>query len=507
MTKPNQEPSRLDTQHFDTTHLKADLKQRSVRGGAVIITAQVTKFILKIGSTAVLARLLVPEDYGLIGMATVLMGFVEFFKDLGLSTATIQRAEIDRHQVSVLFWINLGVSCLVAGVVMLLAPAVAAFYHEPRLRQITMLLAVNFIFGGLTVQHQALLKRQMRFFSLAIIEVVSMAVGVLVAIAAAYSGFNYWALVLMLMGTAVSNAVGVWIACSWRPGLPRRNSGVRSLLAFGGNVTGFSIVNYFSRNLDNILIGRRWGSQELGIYAQAYKLVLLPIQQINNPVTSVALPTLSSLQSEPQKYCQFYYKAMLAISTLGMPAIGFLFADADRVILLVLGQQWSETIPIFKLLIPAAFDATLGVGMGWAYQSLGHVGRLFRWGVVSSAVNAIIFIISVRWGAIGVAAAYGLTRPLFMIAGFVYCFAQTPLKVSKLISFLYLPALAALGAAIILTYFNSLSLVEIGNLLGVSIDFALYALSYVLIWLLLPNGKKVFWEMVQLFKVLKKGRS
>lgn len=508
MSKHNPESSpKKECNYFDINHLKTNLKQRSVRGGAVIIVAQISKFALKFGSTVILARLLVPEDYGLIGMATVVIGFVEYFKDLGLSTATIQKPEINHEQISTLFWINLGVSCLVAIVIALLAPAIASFYKEPRLVSIILVLAVNFIFGGLTVQHQALLRRQMRFTSLAKIEVISMFAGVVTAIVSGYYGLNYWALVLMIMATALTNAIGVWIACSWRPGLPKKVQGVDSMLTYGGNLTGFGIVNYFSRNLDNILIGRVQGSQELGLYAQAYKLVLLPIQQINNPITNVALPTLCSLQSEPEKYCKFYYKAMLAVSILGMPMVGFLFATADDVILLVLGEQWLGTVPIFKLLMPAAFNATIGVGLGWAYQSLGHVGRQFRWGIVSSIINAILFTIGVQWGAIGVAAAYSFSRPFFFIGGFAYCYHKTPLKLSKLIQTLYLPTIASMGAAIVLIYTNLFSGLRINAPISLFIDLTLYTVFYFLIWFLPPQGKQNLREMWELTSILRKRKS
>ncbi len=497
-------PKNTPKDYFNTDHLKADLKQRSVRGGAVTIFAQSSKFGLKFGSTIVLARMLVPEDYGLIGMATVVTGFVEYFKDLGLSTATIQRREINHQQISTLFWINIAVACIVALVVALLAPVVASFYNEPRLEGITQALAINFIFGGLTVQHQALLKRQMQFTSLAKIEIASMFVGVATAVIAAYYGLNYWALVLMFLATTAINAVGVWLACSWRPGLPRRNCGVNSMLAYGSNITGFGLVNYFSRNLDNILIGRRWGSQELGLYAQAYKLVLLPIQQINTPVTSVALPTLSSLQSEPQEYCRYYYKAMLSIAALGMPTIGFLFAFADKVILAALGEQWLAIVPIFKLLMPAALNATVGVGLGWAYQSLGNVSRQLRWGIGSSIANSILFIIGVRWGAMGVAAAFGLSRPLFFFAGFAYCYYQTPLKLTHLLAQLRFPAIASMGAMAILTSTSIFTFFADNLYLSLLVDLGFYVLLYFLIWILLPNGKKTLWAMLRLTKILRR---
>ncbi|MGD1913668.1 MAG: lipopolysaccharide biosynthesis protein [Rivularia sp. (in: cyanobacteria)] len=499
-------PKVNNQKYFCTDHLKKDLKGRSVRGGAITIAAQASKFILQMGSTVILARLLAPEDFGLIGMVAVVIGFAGLFKDLGLSTATIQKAQIDHEQVSTLFWINFAISCATALVVAVSSPFVAWFYGEPRLTWITLALTSSFIFGGLTVQHQALLRRQMNFTSLAKIEVISMSIGVLGAIVSAWYGGGYWALVIMQLAIAVTNAIGVWIACKWRPSLPVQNSNIRSMLAFGGNLTGFNIVNFFSRNLDNVLIGQYWGAQQLGFYAQAYKLVLLPIVQINTPITSVALPALSSLQAEPQKYCRYYYKAILLISALGMPIIGFLFACADKVILMLLGEQWLGVVPIFQFLMPAAFNATIGVGIGWVYQSLGRVDRQLRWGVVASILNIIFFVIGVRWGAIGVAAAYGLSRPLFLVAGFTYCYKGTPLRLTELAKTLFLPAFASIGAAIALIGIDRLLAFGLNNAIALVIDLILYSLLYFGIWIVIPNGKHTLLEILQIIKALKQKR-
>ncbi|MBE9213111.1 lipopolysaccharide biosynthesis protein [Plectonema cf. radiosum LEGE 06105] len=492
-------------QYFSTDHLKADLKGRSVRGGAVTMAAQITKFVLQMGSTVVLARLLVPEDYGLIGMVTVVIGFAELFKDLGLSTATIQKAEINHKQVSTLFWINFAISCVTGLVVAGLAPVIAWFYKEPRLTWITLALASSFILGGLTVQHQALLKRQMSFTSLAKIEITSMLAGVVTAMISAWYGLGYWALVFMQIATAIANAIGVWVACSWRPGVPLRRSGIRSMLAFGGNMTGFNIVNYFSRNLDNILIGQYWGPQQLGLYAQAYKLLLLPINQINAPISTVALPALSSLQSEPEKYRRYYYKAILLITTIGMPIVAFMFASADKVILLTLGKQWLEAVPIFRSLMPAAFIGTFNVADGWVYQSLGRTDRQFLWGIVSSIINVIVFIISIRWGAIGVARGYSLYLILQFLPRFFYCYRGTQLRNIDLISTLLRPVLASLGAAaVIIIITNQLISINTNLIIGLFIDWLLYCLAYFGIWIVLPNGKTTLLEMFQFTKVFKR---
>ncbi len=493
-----------DQDYFSNQNLTTDLKGRSVRGGAITILAQGSKFVLQLGSTALLARLLTPNDYGLIGMATPIIGFVQLFKDLGLSTATIQRDEINHQQVSTLFWINLLVSGLISLIFGALAPVVAWFYNEPRLLQIVLVLSSIFVFGGLTVQHQALLKRQMRFASIAKIEIISIFGGILTAIIAAHYGLGYWALVIMQLATAVINAVGTWLVCSWRPGLPSRTSQVGSMLAFGGNLTGFNCINYFSRNLDNILIGQYWGGGQLGLYSKAYQLVLLPIQQINAPINSVALPLLSRVQTDSQKYAHYYYKFVLGIVFLGMPMVAFSFAVTDKLILFVLGEQWLEAVPIFKFLVPAAFMGTFNLASAWVYQSLGRTDRQLRIGVVMSTLDIFIFLVSVRWGAIGVAAAYGLSRPLIWFPRFIYCYYGTPLKLKQLATTLARPAFASISAAVLIMLLDSTLLSNTQILLALLIDGLVYGLLYLAIWTILPQGKQTLLELFQLVKEFKK---
>ncbi|NJR44760.1 MAG: lipopolysaccharide biosynthesis protein [Hyellaceae cyanobacterium CSU_1_1] len=495
-----------DRDYFDTNHLEENLKRRSVRGGAVTIAAQASKFVLKLGSTAVLARLLVPEDYGLIGMATVIVGFVEYFKDLGLSAATIQQAKINHQQVSTLFWINVVIGCLVALVVALFAPAVALIYQEPRLRAITLCLAISFVFSGLTVQHQALLQRQMEFSSLAKIEIIAMINGIVGSIISAYYGAGYWSLVILQLFTVVSNAIGVWLFCRWRPGLPSRNANIGSMLNFGRDLTGFNIINYFSRNLDNFLIGRVWGAQQLGLYAKAYQLVLLPINQINVPVDRVALPALSRLQNDPERYQKYYGRALLAITFLGMPLVMFLCVSADKVILLLLGKEWLKAIPIFQFLIPAAFIGTFNLATGWVYQSLNRNDRQLRWGIFSSVLNVIIFVVAIKWGALGIAAAYGLSRIIIVIPAIVYCYRGTWLKLTDFFAIIFLPTFGSIGAAIGVFILQRLFLreIELNTFASFSLDCLVYILFYGSIWCLIPQGRKRLRDILQIVVEYKK---
>jgi O-antigen/teichoic acid export membrane protein len=493
---------------FDTEHLKSDLKGRSVRGGTVTVAAQGVRFFLQICSTAVLARLLTPQDYGLIAMVTAVTGFVMMFKDLGLSMATVQKANINHAQISTLFWINVVLSLGLMLLTAALAPAIAWFYNEPRLTWITLVLAIAFIFGGFTVQHQALLRRQMRFGSLALIQIISLLVGILTAIIAAFYGMDYWSLVLMQLVTAITNVIAVWIACGWRPGMPVRRSGVRKMLAFGGHLTGFYFVNYFARNLDNILIGWRWGSGPLGLYSKAYSLLMLPLQQVNSPLSAVAVPVLSRLQEEPGKFRSYYRKGLTLATMFGMPIVVFLFVTADKAILIVLGEQWTDAARIFRILGIAAFvGTTLGPGSGWVYVALGNVRRQFFVSIVSTGLLVIGFIIGLPWGPIGVATAFSIHALVWRMPSMLICFWRTFMKPTDFLVAIWRPAGASILAGASLFLIDGYFLTNTNLLIRFLSNLVEYSVIYILCWILLPGGRRILFDTLSLVNELKHNKT
>jgi O-antigen/teichoic acid export membrane protein len=436
--------------HFRVSHLQANLKGRSIRGATVSLGGQAAKFALQIGSTVILARLLTPGDFGLVAMVTAVTGFVTCVKDAGLSAATVQREEIDHAAISTLFWINLALSAALMLVVAALAPAIALLYGDPRLVWITLGLAGCFIFSGLTVQHQALLRRQMRFGTLVGIDLVALVIGITAAIAAAAMGAGYWSLVAMVAATSAANAAGVWVLCAWRPGLPSRSAKVRGMLAFGGNLTLSSVVNNGARNLDNVLIGSVWGATLLGAYTKAYQLLLLPFQQFAAPITAVALPVLSRLQADGERFRRYFRNGIFFLTVLGMPVIAFAFVMAGDLVLLVLGDQWTAAVPIFRALAPAAFIETFNVANGWAFTPFGRTDRYLRCVIVSSAVIVAAFAIGLSWGAIGVACGYSIARIVLRVPQAIYAFRGTPLRLGDLGAAIWRPAAASLLAASLL---------------------------------------------------------
>jgi len=397
---------------FSTDHLQADLKRHSVRGGAVTVLSQVLKFVLNTGSTMVLARLLLPQDFGLVAMVTAIVGLVGLFKDLGLSTATVQRRELTHEQVSNLFWINLFVSVGIMILTMALAPLLAWFYDEPRVQGITMVVATGYIFGGLTVQHQALLRRQMRFSALAMVDLCSLVTGIVVGLTSAWLGAGYWALPFMSLASGACNAVGVWWLVPWRPGKMSRASGSRELLAFGGYLTGSSFVSYLSANVDKIVIGRLFGPDSLGQYARAFNLLLLPLQQFTGPIEAVAVPTLSRLTQDPVRYRQAFLRALESIIMVALPTVAWMIGTADWLVLTVLGPQWQIAVQIFMILGFLAFAHPFSATAVWLFTTHGETKRLFHWSLINFLLVIAGLGAGIPWGLTGVATAYAATGVL-----------------------------------------------------------------------------------------------
>lgn len=392
--------------HFRTDHLMADLKGRSVRGGAVTLTAQAVKFVLQTGSTMVLARLLTPADFGLIAMVSAFTGFVGLFKDLGLSMATIQRPEITHAQVSTLFWINVALSALLALIAAALAPAVAWFYGEPQLTWITIAIAGTFIFGGLSAQHTALLRRQMRFKALASIEIASLAAGVAVAITLALLTRNYWALVAMTAAQAATTAAMSFAVSGWVPGKPQKRAGTRTMVAFGGNLTGASIFNFVRETSPLVVIGYLFGASPLAMYERAYRLLILPLKQMTPPIAAVAIPALCRVNTDKQRTQRAIRQLLRYGSAFSVPASAIGVLLAPEIIFVMLGEHWRSAATLLALLSPLAATQVISSIAIWVLTSSGQSHALMRFSVVNALIAFASIIAGTPFGIQGVALSF-----------------------------------------------------------------------------------------------------
>jgi O-antigen/teichoic acid export membrane protein len=466
------------------------------------IASQGVKFFMGMVATVILARLLTPQDYGLIGMVAVITGFVSMFKEMGLSIATIQKEEINAEQISTLFWINVALSVAVMVFTAAMAPVVAWFYGEPRLTLITVGFAGALVFGGLTVQHEALLRRQMRFSALALIEIGSLTVSIVMAVVFAWFGARYWALVVNQLVQAMTYAAGVWIVCGWIPGRPVRNAGVRSMFTFGRNLTGFQVVNYFSRNLDNMLIGKFWGSLQLGLYAKAYQLLLLPIDQINSPIAAVAVPALSRLADSPERYRKAYLRILQKVALLTMPAMAFMIACSDWIVTLVLGPQWIGASRIFALLGIVGLVQPIANTTGWLFMTQGRTHHMFQWGLISASIIVVSIIVGLPWGAIGVAASYS-SAFLVIITPLLFWFVARHGPVRAMDFYRAVAPVAGAALCVLATLLvvrRWMSITQPVN--GLLIGFAITLVATLLVLSLSPEGRMVLRDFKQMFALL-----
>jgi len=422
-------------------------------------------------------------------MVAFVTGFVAMYKDLGLSVATIQRSEINSSQISTLFWVNVALSLAITLFTAGIASLVSWFYREPRLTWITVFTSCGFLISGIAVQHEALLRRQMRYLSLATIGLTSVVVGYVVGIYMAWRGFSYWALVGSQLAVITTGTVLTLILCRWVPGLPRRDTGVRSMIKFGGHLTGFTTVNYFSRNLDNLLIGRFAGAQPLGLYSRAYQLMGLPIDQINEPITSVAMPALSRLADSPEAYRRAYLRMLEKIALVTMPTVVLMIATSDWIIRIVLGSQWIGAVQIFVLLGVSAIFQPIANTTGWLLISQGRGSHMFQWGLISGPIIITSFLIGLPWGAPGVAASYAFTR-VCVVDPLLYWFVgrEGPVRMSDFYKTMAPFALAA-GVAMVATLsFRKWGGVENG-FWTIAVCLVITAVSTLLTLATLPSGR------------------
>jgi O-antigen/teichoic acid export membrane protein len=468
-----------------TDHLQADLKKRTVRGGVLTAGAQVVQLSLNMVSTVVVARLLTPADHGLVAMVYSLMGFIYMFSEGGLSVATVQRREIDDQQVSNLFWINVAIGVLLSLLMAALGPGLSWFYRDPRLVALALLAATTFFFVGLGVQHDALLRRQMRFVSMAARNVTSTVVTVVVAVTMAWMGAGYWALVVSPLAGTITQTTLSWLLAGWRPGRPRRGAGVRPMLEVGGNLTLAYAISYVARSMDAVLIGRYLGAGPLGLYSKAYNLLLFPLTQLNNPLVVVALPALSRVQDDPERHARYYLRMANLITWVMAPLMGYLFVAAHPVVNLLLGDQWGESASVFRLFAVAAPAFPLLRLNGLLFQSRGRTDRQRKLEMLQSPVLVGCFVLGLSFGIRGVALAYTLAILAMLPWSLSFAFSGTRLTMRRVGRAVLYPVSLTFVAVVSATLVLS-SVPPLSDLPGAAVIAAVFGAVYLCAALLPP---------------------
>lgn len=438
---------RHEQDHFFTVdHLSGNLKRHAFQGSAITLIAQAGKLAVRLASTAVLARLLTPADFGLIAMVTVVVAFIDLFKDAGLSMATVQRPQLNHAQASTLFWINAGLGLVLMLALMALAPAIARFYGEPRLVPITLALAVAVAAGAAAVQHQALLRRRMQLGRIAIIDMVGLLVGSIVAIALAVRGFGYWSLVALPIVSAIATAVMSFALCAWRPGRPRFDAEVTGAIRFGGLLTLHQAAGHFFRTADQIVVGFTFGTAALGLYGKAYGLLLQPWAQVLAPIHAAVQPALCRAWGDAATFLAIYQRAL---TTVAVASFGTLLAAvlyAQLIVTFVLGDSWRATAPIFVAFAPAAAIFSVRTATTWIYVASGNVRHQLYVTLASGSVLLVAVLAAADRGPVGIATTVSLVQVTAFPVAILACARSTGVRLADIVRPI-VPALCILAVA------------------------------------------------------------
>jgi O-antigen/teichoic acid export membrane protein len=398
----------------ETSKLHSELKRKTARGAVMSVVGQGATFALRIGSMVVLARLVTPEQFGLVGMVTAFTGLLNMVM-FGLPNAAVQSATLSRELASTMFWLNLALGAALATLTALAAPLVAGFYGEPRLLWITVALAAIFIVNGAAAQHRALLQRRLHFGALVTIDIAALVASAAAGISMAMAGFGYWALVAMAIAPPVTAMLGAWIAARWLPGPPRAEIGIRSMLRYGGIFTINTLVVYVAYNVDKVLLGRFWGAEVLGVYGRAYQLSNIPTENLHSAMSFVMFPALARVQDDPKRLRNYFVKGYSVFLAVVMPitiACGLFAADIVRVLL---GPQWNDAVPVFQLLAPTILVFALINPMGYMLQATGRASRSLAMAFVIAPVVFVGYVAGLPYGPTGVALGFSTAMLILLV--------------------------------------------------------------------------------------------
>ena len=428
------------------------LAHTSSRGVFVTMGGFGGKTLIQVASTVVLARLLSPADFGLVAMVTAIVGVADLVRDFGLTGAIIQSKKLSERMWMSVMWLSVALGIGLMLIIAASAPLIALLYDEERLIPLTLAIAPILLINGLTMPMQARVQRDLRFGTLASIDVVSMLVGVGLGIATAALGWGVWSLVVMSGSGQVYRLIALWVASRPRFGRPHISREVLPLVTTGGSIFGVQLLNYATKNLDNVVIGQQLGPAALGQYSRAYALYLLPMQQLNGTLGRVALPVLSKLQDDPERYRRYTRGALMIIGYLTIPVYAVAAAVSAPLIAILLGPGWQEAATIFSILAIAGVAQSIGSVLGWLYITLGRAHRQLVFFVVTRPLLIAGYFLGIWWaGTEGLALVFGLLSLALLVPELYYATSGTFVRVRDILAPILRPLILAplcYGAAV-----------------------------------------------------------
>ncbi|MBO1751991.1 lipopolysaccharide biosynthesis protein [Actinotalea sp. BY-33] len=409
------------------------------------LVTQVSRFVVSI----LLARLLTPEAFGLVAVAMTTILALEVFKDLGTGAAVIQRPEVDQALLSSVFYFNVLAGVVCAAAMFFGAPLIATAFGTPDATSVVRALSVIMVLSGLTQTHHAVLRRSMRFSGVAAVEMAGALVNGAVSITLALLGAGVWAMVWGNIAGVLAGSVIAWIRSGWKPSAVLRAAPLRSIAGFSLNTAAFNATTFALMNADKILVSRSLGAPALGVYSLAQRTINYPMESVAHVLMTVLFPAFSRIQDDNAALRRGYTRALGAIAFLTLPLMVGAATVARPLVEVVLGEEWTDLIPLLWFMAPAGALAALLSAVNTLYSAKGRADWMFRWGLASGAFTLVGFVVGLRWGLVGLAVAYLAVTLIQTPVGLWIVLRLIDMRLSTLLRSLlpYVAMTAAMAAA------------------------------------------------------------
>ena len=474
------------------------LKHKVLHSVGWTFSSQVFRELFQFAVTVIMARLLTPKDYGLVGMSASVIGFIQIFNTMGFRSALIQKQEVTDDHFSTAFWSTLGVSLGLYLIVLPASPLVAVFFREPLLKGVIAFSALGLIISSLNTIQFARLEKNMDFKSITMVELGTALVSGTVSISLALGGYGVWSIVWGPLIGQFLLLPAPWIITGWRPAFRFSTPAFRELFGFGAHLTGATVVNYFARNADNLIIGRVLGASALGYYALAYNLMLKPLGYISSNVGRVLFPAFSSIRGEKEKTRNAYLQVVQFISLITFPMMAGLLFVAPELIEVIYGTKWLPVVPILQVLCLLGAIQSIGTTVGIIYMSQGRADMQFKYALIFVPIIVTSFIVGVNWGVIGVAVGYVISSGSIWIWSHVVANRLIELAMPNIFKKLFPAFAASMGMYIVLfaVFVTYPGFPEMNHTLLLTLQVLTGAAAYLVVLSVLD--KNIFKELLDL---------
>ena len=353
-----------------------------------------------------LARLLTPEAWGLVAIASLVIDFSQLFLSQGFKQTIIQKKELSNQEINTVFWLQILLSLVFTIVCFLVAGNIATFFKQPELKLVLQALSVLFIFNALSLTQVALLQRQFKFKSLAIRTLLAIVVAGIVGIVCASRGYGVWSLVAQQLSYQLIAVLVLWKVSDWRPQLQFSGEYLGEIFNFSRNILGYQLVNFFNQRTDNLLIGYFLGKTALGYYAIAHRILKVMTQLLIGTLNQVTLPLFARLQDDQERFLKTFYNVTKYTCLIAFPTFVGMMTLSEELIITLFGEKWIEAIPIIRIIGFTGILRGISFFQRSAFVSMGKPAWQLQIGTINTLLNIAFCLVAIKWGIVAVAIAY-----------------------------------------------------------------------------------------------------